>query len=199
MFTGTRLFTTARCSLCCAEVSSQNLVLTNVSKLIVGLRKESVDRWWRNQGINRYSIINRLIISICRSNAPIVWKVWLQTCWLSHSCMCLCVCVCACVFVCVFARVFHCLQETETKDYKLWVWWAKEASPYPLIGEYHRPSSIVVVIVVFFSYVLHSCCYNHSLQIHFVLLTAISREYYLILNLHVSKERQHSVSCQSFV
>lgn len=74
--------------------------------------------------------------------------------------MCLCVCVCACVFVCVFARVFHCVQETETKDYKLWVWWAKEASPYPLIGEYHRPSSIVVVVIVVFFHMFFTAARN---------------------------------------
>ncbi|XP_025097224.1 rho GTPase-activating protein 20-like isoform X3 [Pomacea canaliculata] len=33
------------------------------------------------------------------------------------------------------------MRETETKDYKLWVWWAKEASPYPLIG-HETPFSI---------------------------------------------------------
>ena len=37
------------------------------------------------------------------------------------------------------------LQDSDSKDYKLWVWYGKEGSPYPLIGE----SFLIVGLSVF--------------------------------------------------
>ena len=39
------------------------------------------------------------------------------------------------------------LQDSDSKDYKLWVWYGKEGSPYPLIGE-----SLLIIMGLYLSF-----------------------------------------------